>query len=90
MNTLYIELGGIPLAIDYEADSYEEIDLLAIRPYNLDADFMPVLQQRIVDICYSQAEVDYSSNQFDMGDSMSVEKLLDDRDRAQAIREQLT
>ena len=65
MNTLYIELGGIPLAIDYEADSYKEIDLLAIRPYNLDADFMPVLQQRIVDICYSQAEVDYSSNQFD-------------------------
>ena len=93
MNTTHIELDDISLAIDYEADSYEEIDVVAIRPYDLDADFMPILQQRIIDLCHSRAERDYSDVQADaadFSDSMREEKMLDDRDRAAAMNEQLT
>ena len=94
MNTTYIELDDIELAVDYEADSYEEIDVVAIRPYDLDADFMPILQKRIIDLCHSRAERDYSDVQADAADfsadSMREEKMLDDRDRAAAMNEQLT
>ena len=86
MPNFITRIDDIDLAVEYEG-FYDELELVSVCIDGTEDDLLPMLQTRITDLLYSLAENDAMGNVADAADYS--EQMLDDRDRAQAIREAL-
>jgi hypothetical protein len=86
MPNFITRIDDIDLAVEYEG-FYDDLELVSVCIDGTEDDLLPMLQTRITDLLYSLAENDAMGNLAEAVDF--AEQMLDDRDRAQSVREAL-